>query len=566
MKRLALGVCLVVSACADFDRALATYCDDGRCDAGMAGGGSAGGGAAGGGAVGGGASGGGGGAAGGGAAGGGTNDAGVSCTNGVRDGQETDVDCGGTCPDDCGADAGCAAPGDCASGFCHASAKRCALSECTDGTQNGQETDVDCGATCAKCEVGAGCLANGDCVTTRCDAFQRCALFRLEWRYEAPLLCSRGNTIAASVGDQVLVAGPAFNCSGSVNGDPTSVVERLAPDAGGAWAESNVTLGNRFGMVMLPGPRDDAFVVGGFSDSQTAAMAATLRSDLTGPFRGSMPLRQRRAHHAGTTLPDGRLWVAGGHVTDVTNSTVPAEASSELFTALPDGGGFWDAGAPLATARAGARAVTVGNEVWVMGGVEQLNAGPVIASIEIHPLDGGAPRARAPLPAPKAFFGSVLAPDGRIYVVGGMAVDGGTTTEVLAIDPVTGRATDLPPLLEPRRELALVVAPDGRLLSIAGLNPMNGATPQVFAYGPDVRLALTPDGGVSVSGSFFPSVTAVEVRTGSARGPVLTTLTTSVNGSFTNTNPVIALPPSPGTHLFFTDVKSRYPVKARIPR
>jgi len=41
-----------------------------------------------------------------------------SCTNGLRDGTETDVDCGGRACPACGVDLGCVAGTDCASGFC----------------------------------------------------------------------------------------------------------------------------------------------------------------------------------------------------------------------------------------------------------------------------------------------------------------------------------------------------------------------------------------------------------------------------------------------------------------
>jgi hypothetical protein len=40
---------------------------------------------------------------------------------------------------------------------------------CTDATKNGNETDVDCGGTCTiKCASGSGCKANSDCVSNIC--------------------------------------------------------------------------------------------------------------------------------------------------------------------------------------------------------------------------------------------------------------------------------------------------------------------------------------------------------------------------------------------------------------
>lgn len=51
----------------------------------------------------------------------------ATCTDGVQNGNETGVDCGGDC-----------AP----------------CPTCTDGIQNGNETGVDCGGDCPPCEVG----------------------------------------------------------------------------------------------------------------------------------------------------------------------------------------------------------------------------------------------------------------------------------------------------------------------------------------------------------------------------------------------------------------------------
>jgi hypothetical protein len=47
---------------------------------------------------------------------------------------------------------------------------------CTDGVTDGEETDVDCGGPdCPKCAVGRACQTGTDCVTLLC-LFARCAL------------------------------------------------------------------------------------------------------------------------------------------------------------------------------------------------------------------------------------------------------------------------------------------------------------------------------------------------------------------------------------------------------
>lgn len=41
--------------------------------------------------------------------------------------------------------------------------------DCTDGTQNGDETDVDCGGSCDPCTNGSMCAGGGDCQSERCE-------------------------------------------------------------------------------------------------------------------------------------------------------------------------------------------------------------------------------------------------------------------------------------------------------------------------------------------------------------------------------------------------------------
>jgi hypothetical protein len=91
------------------------------------------------------------------------------CASGVKDGSETDVDCGGFGCGPCVAGKGCLVNLDCQAGlYCAAGA--CAATKCTDGSKNGDETDVDCGGACPKCVAGKGCTAGRDCASGVCSA------------------------------------------------------------------------------------------------------------------------------------------------------------------------------------------------------------------------------------------------------------------------------------------------------------------------------------------------------------------------------------------------------------
>jgi hypothetical protein len=90
-----------------------------------------------------------------------------TCSDGYQNGYESDVDCGQDCP--CANGKMCFGDADCASGYCN-STSVCAAPSCGDGVQNQTETDVDCGGSsgCPKCGPGKGCESNADCMSGTC--------------------------------------------------------------------------------------------------------------------------------------------------------------------------------------------------------------------------------------------------------------------------------------------------------------------------------------------------------------------------------------------------------------
>ena len=89
------------------------------------------------------------------------------CFNGILDGDETDVDCGGSC-NPCSEGKACIVDSDCRSGLC--SEGVCEYpGNCFDGIQNQGESDVDCGGPCDPCEDGLGCFEDLDCESGFCN-------------------------------------------------------------------------------------------------------------------------------------------------------------------------------------------------------------------------------------------------------------------------------------------------------------------------------------------------------------------------------------------------------------
>lgn len=89
-----------------------------------------------------------------------------NCFDKVANGSETDVDCGGFCPAACPTGEACKDDADCQSGVCNGAI--CQAPKCNDGKKNGSESDVDCGKGCAKCVDGKACGEGADCAGGVC--------------------------------------------------------------------------------------------------------------------------------------------------------------------------------------------------------------------------------------------------------------------------------------------------------------------------------------------------------------------------------------------------------------
>ena len=88
------------------------------------------------------------------------------CVDGVADNGETDIDCGGADCSPCPVGKTCAAGSDCASSFCNATSLKCVANGCQDGVKDGSESDVDCGGpsgACPRCSDGKACSGGTDC-------------------------------------------------------------------------------------------------------------------------------------------------------------------------------------------------------------------------------------------------------------------------------------------------------------------------------------------------------------------------------------------------------------------
>ena len=108
----------------------------------------------------------------------------VSCSDGVRNGEESDQDCGGTRCKKCANAEKCKSNTDCLSEICSPMSGICVRPPtqeelCSNGVKDvGKESDTDCGLVCGKygkkCEDKQTCTQHNDCQSLQCSTFGVC--------------------------------------------------------------------------------------------------------------------------------------------------------------------------------------------------------------------------------------------------------------------------------------------------------------------------------------------------------------------------------------------------------
>jgi hypothetical protein len=139
-----------------------------------------------------------------------------NCADGVENGAETAVDCGGPAPNcvRCANGQNCGAASDCASGICIGGL--CQPPTCTDGARNGSETDVDCGGSCPACGLGKLCNAGTDCASATCGTPGRCTCGNRSFTFQVDSNSGGPFDSAEWPGGTTSQSGPA-GCSVTIN-------------------------------------------------------------------------------------------------------------------------------------------------------------------------------------------------------------------------------------------------------------------------------------------------------------------------------------------------------------
>ncbi|MGB0679873.1 MAG: RCC1 domain-containing protein [Polyangiales bacterium] len=217
----------------------------------------------------------------------------ASCADGIQNGDESSIDCGGSCGA-CGDGASCSAPGDCTSAVC--TGGTCQAPSCSDGVQNGGETGLDCGGPCSSCAVTVVALKAVRQVT--------CAL-----KSNGEVYCWGRNLNAQISGD---------GSTASPQRDP------IQPQMGFAGAAIAVNTGNAFSCAVASGGQ--AYCWGGALFSGQDAAPATAVSGATNLSQswGS------KSFACGVTASGGVLCWGRGYFGGSTNAAVSVAGLSNV--------------------------------------------------------------------------------------------------------------------------------------------------------------------------------------------------------------------------------------------
>lgn len=253
----------------------------------------------------------------------------ASCSDGVRNQDETDVDCGGVCGATCEPGESCGADGDCTTDDCDGTCQP--LATCEDGALNGMETDLDCGGPmCMGCAEGQMCTEDGDCAEGGCSAEGLCA----------PTYTVGGTVTGVAGAGLVLQNAGGDDLPIAADGEftfPTALVEGATYDVtvltGPGTPEQDCTV--RFGRGTLTADVTDVSVE-----------CVTVPDDIADAFELTEGVEVRFTH-VGTTLEEGEVicdeggtvWftftapVAGDYTTYATGSDHDTEITwSESLT------------------------------------------------------------------------------------------------------------------------------------------------------------------------------------------------------------------------------------------
>ena len=280
---------------------------------------------------------------------------------------------------------------------------------------------------------------------------------------------------------RVLVAG-GFTTS-SINTGPTNTTEIYYPDTR-LFLPAAVMISSRSQHVAISLPDGDVFVAGGYDGLTTVSNSAEIYQSTTNTWipAANMPGGQQRAIAAAVQLKDGTIMVCGGaNQTGILNTVLIYNPANNAWTTLGE-----LMPSPLQSHTA---TLLFDGRVLVVGGDDGF--GETTSSFLYDPAQPNGSRWSYTYPLTDARLGhsATLLPNGSVMISGGVALallGGNSNTNALKTIEVFHPAFDdwsnLTKFAAPRAFHTATLAPNGRVYFIGGANGSIGAAQSASFY------------------------------------------------------------------------------------
>lgn len=283
---------------------------------------------------------------------------------------------------------------------------RCETSSCSNGIKDPGEGDVDCGGTCpTKCGLYDSCGALSDCDShTTCE---QTVCLPGRWTALSPLPAARGNTAGAVVGNTLYVFGGL-----DANGAPSNTTFIFN---GTQWSQGPSFPGPRQQASATVLSNGSIALVGG---AAAADAGVARRVDVYTPASNSwsrLPdLPRDRSGACSVGLPDGRLVVIGGY-----ENHDDAFSLRSVAILAPDAGAWTETPDVLSVARSMPLCqLQLDGGIFLAGGVTTGTA-YCTSSAEVLDPTGWVSRPLPSMPDAQAAGGGGVLADGRAWMLGG---------------------------------------------------------------------------------------------------------------------------------------------------
>lgn len=344
---------------------------------------------------------------------------------------------------------------------------------CANGERDGDETDIDCGGSCEGCAVDATCTTGSDCMTGACLS-GTCR--RNAWERAADLPIARSHYAAALGTD-----GRVYVFGGEIRGVPQAHVHVYNPVLD-AWAALSPMPTARAAVSAVQATNGRFYVVGGetrrdafgYTDGTTRVVESF--DPVAGTWRTEPSLPEGHGY-GGAAFHGGRVLVFGGIGGGPLEAGSPGAPSPNTL-ALDESTGAWSAvsGRLSQDQRSFGVATIAGVGVLAVGGWRtHFSDYDLLAATDLY--DGSAWYTRAPMPETRE-GPSAASIDGVAYVFGGLTNTGVTRImpTVRAYVPADDAWVGLGSMPTPSYFGGAVALDAERILVIGGLA---GDTPRV---------------------------------------------------------------------------------------